>query len=69
MTHVWMSSRDLSYSYMTARATSVRSMKSGKSFSQERHDPLTTSLPLKHPYDNMLKELSSKVVLYGARPC
>ena len=35
----------------------------------ERQDPLTTSLPLKHPYDNMLKELSSKVVLYGARPC
>ena len=30
---------------------------------------LEKSLPLKHPYDNMLKELSSKVVLYGVRPC
>ena len=55
--------------YMTAIAASAKSMKSGKSFSQERQDPLRTSLPLRHPYDNMLKELSSKVVLYGARPC
>ena len=56
-------------SHMTARAASVKSMKSGKSFSQERQDPLTKSLLLKHPYYNMLKELSSKVVLYRARPC
>ena len=54
---------------MTARAASVKSMKSGKSFSQERQDPLTTSVPLKHPYCNMSRELSSKVDLYGVRPC
>ena len=49
-------------------AASVKAMKSGKSFSQERQDPLKKSLPLKHPY-YMLTEVSSKVVLYRARRC
>ena len=34
-----------------------------------KEDPLTKSLLLKHPYYNMLRELSSKVVLYRTRPC
>ena len=41
--------RALRYSHMTARAASINSMKSGKSFSQERQDPVKESLPLKHP--------------------
>lgn len=53
---------------MTAQAASVKSMKSDKSFFQERQDPLTASLPLMHPYDNMSKELSSKVVCMGPDP-
>ena len=32
--------RDLRYSHMTARTASINSMRSGKSFSQERQDPV-----------------------------
>ena len=35
----------------------------------ERQDPLTTSLPLKHPYDNRLKELSSRWFCMGPDAC
>ena len=49
MTHTWVSLSDLWQFYMTAWAAYKKSTKSGKSFSQERGDPLTTSLPLKHP--------------------
>ena len=58
MTYVWMPLRDLRYSHMTARAASVKSIKSSKGFSQERQEPLKESLPLKPPYC-MLKEVSS----------
>ena len=53
---------------MISRAASVKMMKSGKSFSQERQDPLKKSLPPKHPY-YVVTLVSSKVVLYRARRC
>ena len=58
MTYVWMSLRDLRYSHMTARAASVISMKSSKSFSQEKQDPLKEFFVLNSPYC-ILKVVSS----------
>ena len=68
MTYNWMSLSDLWYSPMTARAAWVKSMKSVRSFTQQKQYPLIKPLPPKHPYYT-LKEVSSKVVLYEAIPC
>ena len=62
MTYAWISLRDLRYSHITTRAASVKSIKSSKSFSQERQDPLKEFFVLKNPCCILIEVSSSDFV-------